>query len=118
MLPAGLRESGLKPQPDGLKMPTSTPVGPLTSTRPSGMTCCCGYRFSHCRPTVSIVPRFVGSAFGVKTSTSSLMFPEPSRSRPLVMSTRPSGRVVVVGYQRPSRIRPWNIQVSVQGSKV
>ena len=46
------------------------------------------------------------------------MFPEPSRTRPLVMSTRPSGSVVVVGYQRPSRIRPWNIQVSVQGSKV
>ena len=82
------------------------------------MTCCCGYRLRKRRATVSTVPRLVGSGLGVKTSTSSLMFPEPSRTRPLVMSTRPSGRVVVVGYQRPSRIRPWKVQVSVQGSKV
>ena len=82
------------------------------------MTCCSGYMLSQRLATVWTVPRLVGSGFGVKTSTSSLMFPEPSRMRPLVMSTRPSGRVVVVGYQRPSFIRPWNIQVSVQGSKV
>ncbi len=37
---------------------------------------------------------------------------------PLVITTRPSGNSVVVGYQRPSLIFPWNIHSSVQGSNV
>ena len=31
---------------------------------------------------------------------------------------REEGSATSVGYQRPSRIRPWNSHVSVQGSKV
>ena len=65
-----------------------------------------------------IVPFLVRSGEGVNTSTSSLMFPEPSAERPLVMRTRPSGSVVVVGYQRPSFIFPWKVHSSVQGSKI
>ena len=69
-------------------------------------------------PTVVIVPTPAGSGLGVNTSTSVLMFPEPSRFRPLVMTTWPLGSSVVVGYQRPSFMRPWKLHVSVQGSKM
>ncbi len=56
-----------------------------------------------------MVPTPFMSAEGVNTSTSGLLnsLSTPPESSPATMITRPSGSSVRVGYQRPSRMRPW-----------
>ena len=54
---------------------------------------------------------------GVYTSTSAFIVIVPLSSQPLVISTRPSGIRIPVGYQRPWRMSAWRVHVSVTGSK-
>jgi hypothetical protein len=99
-------------------------VKPALRTPPPGITNQCGYQDGSAgafasepyRAIVEMVPTPPRCAGGLKTSMS--RFVAPSSSKPDVMSVRPSGSSVWVGYQRPCGMLGCAVHVSVHGLNV